>query len=140
MLVAPKAVDVGRVHVGDGRQTVQILAIYALGTNAACEIKAEVGAGRLVGFGVAAVFGNVATPLCLCLTGIFVIVVAAAPFVVPNIKYGPCWWWWLGLERRSVDLRSRRSSFASYDLLHPLAFSIGGDDSLFGGDGDELRG
>jgi hypothetical protein len=79
MLVAPKAVDVRREEVGGGGQAMQVLAVDALGANAACEEEAEVGAGGLVGFSVAAVFGDVAASLSGGLAEVFVFAVAAAP-------------------------------------------------------------
>lgn len=63
VLVAAEAVNVGREDVGRLRQAVQVLAVDALGADAAREEEAEVGAGRAVGFGVPTVFGNVASAL-----------------------------------------------------------------------------
>jgi hypothetical protein len=76
VLVAPEAVDVGREDVGDGGEAVQVFAVDALGTDAAREEEAEVGTGRAVGFGVAAVFGDVAAALRGGLAKIFVFAVA----------------------------------------------------------------
>jgi hypothetical protein len=79
MLVAPKAIDVRREEVGGCGQAMQVLAVDALRADAAREEEAEVGAGGLVGFGVAAVLGNVATSLSGSLAEVFVFAVTAAP-------------------------------------------------------------
>ena len=62
----------------------EVFAVLAFGTEAACEEETEVGAGDFVGFGVAAVEGDVAAAFGLVFGGEGVFTVAAGPFVVPS--------------------------------------------------------
>lgn len=62
-LVAAETVDVGVEKVVDAGQTVQVLAVLALGADAAGEEEAEVGAGDPVGLRVAAVLCDITTAL-----------------------------------------------------------------------------
>ena len=138
MLVSPKAIDVRWEDVGHGGQAVEVFAVDALWTYAAREKEAEVGAGCTIGFCVAAVFRNVTASLRGCLAQVFVLTVAAAPFVVPDVEDGSCGRWGFGFEGRGIDLRSRGAAFAADDLLDFLAFCICRDDGLFSGYGSEL--
>lgn len=61
--VAAETVDVGVEKVVDAGQTVQVLAVLALGTDAAGEEEAEIGAGDPVCLRVATVFCNITAAL-----------------------------------------------------------------------------
>jgi hypothetical protein len=117
---------------------VQVLAVDALGTNAAREEEAEVGAWRAVGFGVPAVFGHIAAPGGGRLAQVRIFAVAAAPFVVPYVEDGARCRRRFGFECRGIDLWPRGTALATDDLLDFLAFCICRDDGLFGDYGREL--
>lgn len=62
-LVAAEAVNVGVEKVVDAGQTVQVLAVLALGADTAGKEEAEVGAGDPVGLRVAAVLCDITAAL-----------------------------------------------------------------------------
>ena len=61
--VAAEAIHIRIEQIVDSRQTVQVLAVLALGADAAGEEEAEVGAGDPVGLRVAAVLGDITAAL-----------------------------------------------------------------------------
>ena len=131
MLVTPEAVDVAWEDVGDSGQTMEVLAVHTIGADTTRKEEAEVGSRRLVGFCISAVLCDVAASLGGCLGEVLVLSVTARPLIVPNVVDVTRLRNLLGLYRRRVDLWTRRSSFATDDLLNLFALGIGCDDCLF---------
>ncbi len=122
----------------------QVLAFVALWAQAFREEQAEVAAGDFVGARVARVRRNVAAACSGVLAEVFVLAVAAGPFVVPDVEDGACLGWGLGFEGGGVDLGPGGASFAANDLLGLLSGGGvvggggGGGEGSFGIGGNEV--
>ena len=122
VFIPAKDVDIWIEEVVQARQTVQVLALMALGADASREEEAEVAPRDAIRLGVSGVLSHVAAALGGRLRQVLVLPVAARPLVIPDVEDRARLRRRFRRDARRVDLRSRRSPLSPYHLLH-LALS-----------------